>query len=265
MPVRGGWTLTLPGLLVLTVAVAAARLTGWAAAVGVAPAAVRAGAPAPGAPAPSTVGTGAPAPGGAAGPLQGRVILLDPGHGGRDNGGVGVGGVREKDVTLAVALALREALTAAGARVVLTREMDVDLRDAVPPVDGSRHRGELVARAAMAAQYGAQVLVSIHANLHGRHTPWQGAQTFWDPRGHPDSERLARELMATLREQTPTRRVHRPINQLVLARSGVPAATVEVGFLSNAAEERRLLDPAYQRQVARAIAAGLIRYLSPPP
>lgn len=197
--------------------------------------------------------------------LRGKVIVVDPGHGGVDNGAIGVSGVREKDVALAVALKLRDRLAAAGATVVLTRDTDRDLRDEVPPLDGSRRRGELAARAALAEKHGAHVFVSIHANKHGRNTPWKGAQTFWDPRGQPEGERLARVLMEVLRHETPTQRVHRPIEQLVLARSGVPAATVEVGFLSNAEEERRLTDPAYQERLAQAIAGGIARFLAGAP
>lgn len=217
---------------------------------------------APSAPAPVPA---VPAQGPANAPLQAKVIVVDPGHGGRDNGGVGVSGVREKDVVLAVALHLRDQLAAAGARVVLTRDADRDMRDEVTPIDGSKWRGELAYRAGLAAQHQAHALVSIHANLHGRNTPWQGAQTFWDRRGHAGSERLAQDLMAALREHTPTKRVHRPIEQFVLARTAAPAVTVEVGFLSNAAEEQRLTDAAYQQQLARAIAAGLVRYFAAAP
>ncbi len=197
--------------------------------------------------------------------LQGKVVIVDPGHGGRDGGATGVSGAREKEIVLAIALKLRDQLVANGATVVLTRDGDRDMRDTVQPVDGSKWRGELVARAAMAAEHGAHLLVSVHANAHGRGTPWKGAQAFWDPRGHPDSERLARTLMAALSKHTETRRVHRQIEQLVLARSGVPACTVEVGFLSNADEEKRLQDPAYQERLAGAVTAGITAFLATGP
>ncbi|MFO7171966.1 MAG: N-acetylmuramoyl-L-alanine amidase, partial [Bacillota bacterium] len=199
--------------------------------------------------------------------LEGKVIVLDPGHGGPDGGVVGVAGTPEKEITLAVALRLRDLLLLAGARPVLTRETDTDLRDQAVPTETTRRRQELMARVRLAEIHQADVLLSIHANALGRNSRWQGAQVFYDPRGRPEGERLAQALQGALRELTGTTRTHRPIKQLVLERSPVPAANVEVGFLSNAEEERRLRDPEYQDRLAHAILLGLARYFaaSPPP
>lgn len=198
----------------------------------------------------------------AADALRGQVIVIDPGHGGQDPGAVGVSGTLEKDVALAVALLVRDLLAAAGARPVLTRSGDYDLSQWAVPGEATPNRAELAARVALVQQHGAAVFVSIHANKHGRRTPWRGAQVFWDPRGHPEGERLARLLQAELRARTGTRRVHLPIEQFVLMRSPVPAATVEVGFLSNPEEERLLQDPAHQRHLAEAVVAGLARFFA---
>lgn len=197
--------------------------------------------------------------------LAGKVVVVDPGHGGRDPGARGISGSREKDITLAIALQLRDLLVQSGARPVMTRETDVDLRDRALPGETTIRRGELAARAQLAVEHQAHVLVSIHANKYGRQSPWRGAQVFYDPRGHAGSPTLARMLQEELRERTQTSRVHRPIEQFVLARAPVPAVTVEVGFLSNPEEERLLLQPDYQQRLAYAIFAGLARYLAAQP
>lgn len=193
--------------------------------------------------------------------LRGVVVAVDPGHGGPDPGAVGGRGIREKDVVLAIALEVRNLLLEAGARPVLTRTEDRNLSDRAVPGLGSARRGELAARAQVAADAGAAIFVSIHANEFGKRTPWQGAQVFYDPRGHPEGARLARALQAELASRTHTRRLARPIEQFVLARVPVPAATVEVGFLSNPKEEAMLADPGYQRRLAGAIVAGIARYV----
>lgn len=192
-------------------------------------------------------------------PLAGKVIAIDPGHGGPDPGAV-VGDVLEKTVALAVAGRLAELLAAGGATVVLTRTDDSDLSGMAPGAAG-RRRADLQARARHVATTGAQILVSIHANKFPS-PRWSGAQTFYDPQGHPDGARLATAIQAELRRLTPTRRQAATIEQLVLNSVPVPAATVEVGFLSNPDEARRLTDPQYQQQVAVAIYVGVVRYLA---
>lgn len=196
--------------------------------------------------------------------LTGKIIVIDPGHGGVDPGAV-ADGVKEKEITLAVALELRDLLTQAGARPLLTRESDVDLRDRALPEYTNKRRGELAARVQLVAEHGAHLFISIHANKFGNRSPWRGAQVFYDPRGKPEGPILARMLQEELQEQTGTRRVARPIEQFVLERSPVPAATVEVGFLSNPDEAKLLQDPSYQKKLAYAIFAGLARYLAAQP
>lgn len=194
--------------------------------------------------------------------LVGKVIVIDPGHGGPDSGAVGVAGTREKDVVLAVSLRLRDLLVSAGARPILTRETDKDLRDQAVLTEPKRRWQELAARVRVAEVNRADVFLSIHANKFRRNSPWKGAQVFYDPRGRLEGERLARVLQEALREQTHTTRTHRPIQQFVLQRSPVPAANVELGFLSNTQEEQMLRDPEYQQKLAYTILLGLARYFS---
>lgn len=178
--------------------------------------------------------------------VRGLVVIVDPGHGGDDPGAV-VGSTREKELVLAIAQRVRETLEQAGARVVMTRERDEDL--------GGRIREELGRRVALVRQHNAHVYVSIHANKDSCNC-W-GAQTFYQRNGMPDGKALAMAIQNQLRLLTPTTRVALPADYFVLRTSPVPAAMVEVGFLTSAAEHGRLKNPEYQRTLALAVTRGI--------
>jgi N-acetylmuramoyl-L-alanine amidase len=178
--------------------------------------------------------------------LKGLVLVVDPGHGGDDPGGV-VKGTREKDITLSTSLMLKEMLEQHGAKVVMTRMTDEDL--------GGSLREELGRRVAMVTEHGAELYVSIHVNKD-RCYCW-GAQTFYQKGGSPEGKALAVAIQNRLREMTPTTRQALSANYFVLRTSPVPATVVEVGFLTNAKEHAKLLDPAYQRTIAFAVALGI--------
>ncbi|HLO03294.1 MAG TPA: N-acetylmuramoyl-L-alanine amidase [Symbiobacteriaceae bacterium] len=181
--------------------------------------------------------------------VAGKVIVLDPGHGG-DDPGVVVGAIREKEITLPVALKTKEILEAQGARVILTRDSDIDL--------GGKIAEELGKRVQLVTEHGAQLYVSIHANKLNCNC-W-GAQTFYQRGGTPQGKALAFALQNQLRKWTPTTRTALEANYFVLRTAPVPAALVEVGFLSNGREAANLRDPAYQGLVANAIALGIADY-----
>lgn len=182
----------------------------------------------------------------AAGYLKGLVLVVDPGHGGDDPGAV-VSGVREKDITLPIALAMKELLEQHGAQVVMTRTEDVDL--------GGKTREELGKRVALVEQHGAQLYISVHANQDACYC-W-GAQTFYQKGGTAEGKALAEAIQARLRAMTPTTREALAANYFVLRSTPVPAVVVETGFLSNADERARLQQPDYQRRVATAVVLGI--------
>ncbi|HLN61753.1 MAG TPA: N-acetylmuramoyl-L-alanine amidase [Symbiobacteriaceae bacterium] len=178
--------------------------------------------------------------------LNGTTIVVDPGHGGDDPGAV-VGDTKEKKLVLEISQALESTLEEQGAKVILTRDEDKSL--------GGRLREELGKRVAKADEHDAQVYVSIHANKDNC-VCW-GAQSFYQRKGNPAGKELAVAIQNQLRLQTPTTRVALPANFFVLRKATVPAAMVEVGFLTNARERAMLQDRAYQRTLATAIAMGV--------
>ncbi|MGB9867149.1 MAG: N-acetylmuramoyl-L-alanine amidase family protein [Bacillota bacterium] len=187
-----------------------------------------------------------------------RCVVLDPGHGGEDPGAVGRRGTLEKDVVLATSLKLAELLRRQGIRVVLTRTTDVELG-----VEGPHgwKVGDLQARVAIANSSGADVFLSIHANADV-YTSCRGAQVFYRADGNKDSQRLARTIQSEIKRllKNTDREVSTNINQYVLKSVKMPAATVELGFLSNPEEETLLANPDYQDRLAHAICVGLLRY-----
>lgn len=197
----------------------------------------------------------------------GKIVALDPGHGGRDPGAFGSGGVVEKHVTLEVAMRVKDLLDKAGLRVVLTRERDVMYTNDVVPEPGGRHVTrkfiDLSRRLEIIREATPDVVLTIHVNSIGS-PRWSGAQTFYDPGAHPDSALLAVTVQDEItRTVGYTDRIAKERGGLFLLENlPMPAILVELGFISNPAEARRLADPAYQQRMAWAIFVGLLRYFA---
>uniref|UniRef100_UPI00286993D2 N-acetylmuramoyl-L-alanine amidase family protein n=1 Tax=Deinococcus sp. TaxID=47478 RepID=UPI00286993D2 len=180
-------------------------------------------------------------------PLLGRVITLDPGHGGSQKGGAGSLRVPEKNLVLPIALRVAALLRAQGATVVMTRTTDVTL--------GLYERGLAAENAP------SDLLVSIHANAlpDGR-----------DPRGirgpevyytHPQAQAVSASILAALRRTVPELGPGEGLKGsafLALTRpSAQPSLLVETAYLTDAGNLRVLQSPAGQERIAQGIAAGI--------
>lgn len=178
------------------------------------------------------------------------VVVVDPGHGGRDPGAT-VAGVEEKDLVLGIALTLKLLSEGGPVEVVLTRSSDRYV--------------ELKERVAFAERIGAALYVSIHANACDS-PDVRGIETYVDSSRPPSdpSWRLAEEIQRALCRRTgaPDRGVR--TQKLYLRHTRLPAVLVEVGYLTNSLERERLLDPAYRRLVAQGILEGIISFLGFP-
>jgi len=206
------------------------------------PAAARPPSPRPVAsPAPTVVAQANPAP-----PQRQWVVMLDPGHGGRDPGAVGIGGLQEKGVVLAVSQQVAAVLRQAGITVVLTREGDqtVDLQ---PRVD-------------QAEAAAASLFVSIHANaVEGQRPEVNGLETYYFSDA---GQHLATQLHQRVLSQVEMGdRGVRQARFYVLRRTSMPAALIEIGFVTGAADAPKLRNPAWQTQMGNAIAAGILDYV----
>jgi N-acetylmuramoyl-L-alanine amidase len=168
-------------------------------------------------------------------------VVIDPGHGGFDRGGIPGQKVPEKMVALDTALRLQKLLERAGLRTVMTRSTDVF----VP----------LSVRSAIANSQSDAIFVSIHYNASLRSSA-QGIETYSENnRGAVLAARIQRQLIT--RVSTENRGI-RSAEYYVLRKCRLPAVLVECGFLTNPVEAQLALTPAYREEVAEQIAAGII-------
>lgn len=213
-------------------------------------------------------------------------IVIDPGHGGKDPGAIGAGGVREKDVVLRVSRVLRDRLVREGFEVFLTRDAD--------------HYLTLEERAEVSNRLGGDLFVSIHANS-SRNRRSNGVETYLlDTRYDKQTARVAarengttvdklddlHKILASLRlgyNEQFAARVAREVHGslvgnlrksyrgtrdlgvkrgpfLVLFAASMPAILVEIGFVSNSTEASRLRTKAFATVTSEGIAQGILRY-----
>ena len=186
-------------------------------------------------------------------------VVIDAGHGGDDPGKIGINGVPEKDINLRITEKLRQYLEADGIRVVLTRETEDGLYDASAP---NKKVQDMKRRIEKIEQTDPVLTVSIHQNKFTQ-SQYDGTQVFYSG-NHEESRLLAsaiRESVTGLLQPDNTRELKKgDSNIYLLYKATRPAVLVECGFLSNDAELRRLKDPDYQRQMAFAVAGGILRY-----
>ncbi|MFC7678115.1 N-acetylmuramoyl-L-alanine amidase CwlD [Paenibacillus sp. GCM10028914] len=195
-------------------------------------------------------------------PLAGKVIALDPGHGGPDGGAVSKQGIIEKDVNLAVTLYLRDYLQQAGALVVMTREGDYDLASTETKGYSKRKTEDLKKRVRLIEDSRADMFVSIHLNSIPSNR-WSGAQTFYPP-NNDESKSLAEIIQNEIKHNLEnTQRIAKKDDTVFLLQAlRIPSTLVEVGFLSHPQESEMLRDEKYQRKVAASVYKGILRYTS---
>lgn len=179
-----------------------------------------------------------------------RVVVIDPGHGGTDPGAVGIGGLRETDIVLPISMEVMRLLQQQGLQVYLTRSdesREVDL----PP------------RVALSKQVRADVFVSIHANSINLSRPdINGAEAYYAP-GSASGAELSRIILNSITRSVniPSRGV-RSARFYVVRNTTMPATLIETGFVTGAQDAPKLRDPNFQRQMAAAIAQGIIEFLN---
>lgn len=170
------------------------------------------------------------------------VVVIDPGHGGRQPGAVGVTGLTESWVVLQVALRVREMLRGR-VNVELTRENDTDvaLRHRIAPAD-------------------ARAFISIHCNGFTDRAA-NGTETFWQQGGAAASQRLATVLQQQLVPALGRRnRGVKVGNFQVLRQARVPAALVELAFITNVEEEQLLRSQQTHERAAQAIVDAVLQF-----
>ena len=193
---------------------------------------------------------------------SGRIVFIDPGHGGEDGGAVSVTGIRESAVNLEISLRLRDILRLCGLQTAMTRDGDFALSDPGCTSIAQKKSSDLRNRAAMLNGCPDAILLSIHQN-HFSEGKYSGAQVFYN--GAECSEALAQMLQDALREGIDPgnrRQIKRSERVYLMEHIENIAALVECGFLSNREEAMLLQDGQYQKKLSCAICAGLLRHLN---
>lgn len=193
--------------------------------------------------------------------LSGKVILVDPGHGGEEPGAVAASGLKEKDVNLAVALKLREQLEARGARVLMTRTADTGALPKDRPVNGDRLRADLDWRTRLANEQKVDLFISIHSNsgpagMAGTETFYSSANLNAD-RSRALADAVQAELLQALGRRD--RRVQEALFY-VIRYTEAPAVLAELAFLSDPEEAKLLASDAFRLKAAQAIARAVGRH-----
>jgi N-acetylmuramoyl-L-alanine amidase len=217
----------------------------------------------------------------------GKIIVIDPGHGGKDPGGIGEYGIKEKNIVLPVAKYLKYELNKRGYKVYLTRYTDKFIT--------------LKNRTKFANKKHADIFISLHCNISPKHSDVYGVETYFlSPARSSRAKRVAKlensaignlhsttqnillnflnknriidstklsidiqkSLIYNLKKQYQNIRDGgvRPAPFWVLVGTNMPAILIEMGYLSNKMEAKRLNSKTYQKKLAKYIADGIENY-----
>lgn len=188
------------------------------------------------------------------------VIVIDPGHGGRDPGKVGVNNSLEKDINLSIALKLETLLELNDIKVIMTREEDLGLYS---ESDSNKKRADLNNRLDIIHSSGADLAVSIHQNSFTGESV-KGAQVFYhtkSPQGKMLAETIQAQLKKTINDGN-HRKAKSNSDYYMLRKTECPLVIVECGYLSNANEEKLLNDQEYQEKMAWGIHLAILRFIN---
>lgn len=178
--------------------------------------------------------------------LRGKVIVVDPGHGGKDPGAgeVGYSRVYEKHIVLDIATKLAKKLEAHGAKVIMTRKNDIFI--------------ELPVRAAIAQNSRADLLVSIHADSN-HSSSRRGTTLYIAPKASYKTRKIAKSILNSIRNaKVDSFGIRSDRNFHVLVKHSKPAVLIECGFLSNRQDAKNLNTAWYRSKIANIIASGIV-------
>ncbi len=184
-------------------------------------------------------------------PLQGKIIYLDPGHGGKDPGAI-YKDIHEADINLKICLKLKEVLESKGAKVYMTRYGDYDLATNNATL---RKRSDLYNRVVMINNSIADMYVSVHLNSDPN-PKWNGAQIFYNNINKENKE-IAEILQSYLNKDRKAKTID---NSYMYKRIKVKGVLIEAGFISNENDRKKLMDDKYIETLASDITDAIIEY-----
>lgn len=195
-------------------------------------------------------------------PFNGKVIILDAGHGIPDGGAVGISGTVEQEINLQVTLKLQQLLEQSGAYVILTRADENSVAEDLSNKIKEIKKEDLKYRRDM-RDSGCDAFISIHMNKF-EIEKYSGAQVFYSD--NEQSRTLGEKIQESLKlhvDQSNNRVAKKSEKNIyILNDSNVPSVVVECGFLSNKNEEQLLNTEEYQQKIAYGIYNGIIDFFN---
>lgn len=191
--------------------------------------------------------------------LKGKIICIDPGHGGTDVGAIGhIGGkdVYEKNITLSIALPLRDMLTSAGAKVVMTRDTDNDVYGPWADADP-----ELQARCDIANEAHADAFVSIHIDSFSNSSV-DGTTAYYNAKSSKDLLLAQMMHQATMNSLSIPDRGVKSNDFYVNVYTTMPSVLMEMGFITNDHRVKMLTSSWGPRGIAQSLFNGLVNYFA---
>lgn len=191
--------------------------------------------------------------------LKGKIICIDPGHGGTDVGAIGhIGGkdVYEKNITLSIALPLRDMLTSAGAKVVMTRDTDKDVYGPWADADP-----ELQARCDIANEAHADAFVSIHIDSFSNSSV-DGTTAYYNAKSSKDLLLAQMMHQATMNSLSIPDRGVKSNDFYVNVYTTMPSVLMEMGFITNDHRVKMLTSSWGPRGIAQSLFNGLVNYFA---
>ena len=186
------------------------------------------------------------------------IIVIDAGHGGRDDGCKGVAGTKESEINLKIAKTLKVYLETLDIKVVLTRSDGNGLYDS----NSTNYKAsDMAKRVEIIKQAHANMVISIHCNSYSDSTQC-GAQAFFQEDDEV-SQKFAESIQSQLNKQLENARdFANKGDYYLLKESPATAVLVECGYLSNAEEEKLLNSTSHQNKIAYAIMCGVVEYFN---
>lgn len=189
-------------------------------------------------------------------PLSGVRVVIDAGHGGKDNGAM-KGGIHEQDINLLIANKTKKTLEKAGATVIMTREGNYDLSS---EQSKNHKREDMKKRATIINEDQVDVFLSIHLNSYPS-TSVKGSQVYYREDDEA-SKILANIVQDNLKKISETKMVPKSGDFYLLTRTNKLGVLVECGFLSNASDRKKLVDDDYQDKIAESLKSSIKEYFN---
>lgn len=188
-------------------------------------------------------------------PLQGKVIVVDAGHGGKDPG-TSYQNIYEKDINLKIALYLEKYLSENGATTILTRNSDADLSYGET---NHRKKTDFDNRIKIINNKYTDMYLSIHLN-YLTNTNYYGAQVFYNKDNYELATSIQEYINANLKSDREVKEI--PSTTYMYEKLEKSGVLIECGFLSNFEERMKLITDEYQKEIAKTIADSLVKYFN---